>query len=376
MDAEFSKLKPLLLAIAMSTAGAFPAFAADVAIGSASVEIATNVVTIKGINFAGNGSRTPTRVLLGEALVPLQLWSTSDGEIRAFLPLGLAPGSYRLTVTYGPGEAQFDTFDFTLGAVGPAGDKGDKGADGLPGPPGAKGDIGPQGPKGDTGANGPKGDTGAAGAIGPKGDTGATGPKGDTGAAGAIGLKGDPGATGPKGDAGAAGATGPKGDTGPAGPQGAQGPQGLQGPTGPQGPQGATGASGAAGQSAKTVGPGSHVTIPGAWVDLISTTATVTAAQADVVVGYNITLQNLSTSGCHGLLRAVISGTPMTQTVVHVAAQSTNSGGQLVSRTLGPGSHLVTIQGYNSGCSNLTATWTTWVGGQWGSTLTAMVLNR
>jgi len=88
--------------------------------------------------------------------------------------------------------------------------------------------------------------------IGAVGPTGAMGPAGPTGPAGAAGAKGSTGATGPQGPAGAAGAQGPAGSTGSQGIKGDTGPQGIAGPTGSQGPIGLTGPQGVAGP-AKTL---------------------------------------------------------------------------------------------------------------------------
>lgn len=99
----------------------------------------------------------------------------------------LRPGSYLLTMSTGPNLSQNDSFDVTLGAVGPKGDKGDMGPQGL------------QGPKGDTGAQGIQGNVGPQGIQGPKGDTGDTGPKGDKGDTGPKGATGDTGLQGPPG---------------------------------------------------------------------------------------------------------------------------------------------------------------------------------
>jgi hypothetical protein len=84
-------------------------------------------------------------------------------------PMLQRAGSYLLTMSTGPNLEQNDSFDVTLGVVGPQGPKGDKGDTGLQGPQGEKGD------KGDTGPQGVKGDTGLQGS---QGATGAQGPQG------------------------------------------------------------------------------------------------------------------------------------------------------------------------------------------------------
>ncbi|NOK13723.1 collagen-like protein [Corallococcus exercitus] len=198
--------------------------------------------------------------------VPLVVQGVQRGVIVAAIPRAFldAPGSFLLTVSFGPDAVDQDAFDLSIGSEGPQGPKGDTGLTGAPGAPGPKGDTGltgaqgAPGPKGDTGltgapgAPGPKGDTGLTGAQGPKGDTGLTGaqgPKGDTG------LTGAPGAPGPKGDTGLTGAPGPKGDTGLTGAQGPKGDTGLtgaQGAPGAPGPKGDTGLTGAQGPAGLT----------------------------------------------------------------------------------------------------------------------------
>src|SRR5262249_37795111 len=70
------------------------------------------------------------RVTLGsQDLQPILSWTAT--EIEAALPAGLAPGTYKLTVTRGPASTQTFTVDVTIGAQGP------------PGPPGPPGPTGP-----------------------------------------------------------------------------------------------------------------------------------------------------------------------------------------------------------------------------------------
>lgn len=145
------------------------------------VDFAANTLAIEGENFLGEKERRTPSAFLGRTLLNPSL--VSPTLIVAPLPPKLAPGTYLLIVTNGPGTDDFDTFDVTIGAVGP---KGDPGIQGLKGD---KGDPGSQGPKGDTGPGGPKGDTGAAGR---QGDPGPQGVKGDTGP---VGPQGPPGTT-------------------------------------------------------------------------------------------------------------------------------------------------------------------------------------
>lgn len=145
----------------------------------------TTELVITGFNF-DNGS-APTATLGG---APLNITSTGPTVIVAELEAGRLPGTYELEVSTGRADANRDSIDVTLGAVGPRGDAG---------------------PQGDTGAQGP---------------TGPQGPQGATGAQGARGVMGPMGMTGPRGPTGARGPTGPRGYTGARGPQGPTGPRG------------------------------------------------------------------------------------------------------------------------------------------------------
>lgn len=145
-----------------------PPAAAAFAVLSASADSTTNMVTILGSDLIA-GPKKP-QVYLG--VTPLTIvGSPTSAQIVAALP-PVAPGTYLLTVTNGPGAAQMEEMWITIGAVGPQGPKGDVGATGPAGPKGDTGAVGPQGPKGDAGATGPQG---------PKGETGATGPQGPAG---------------------------------------------------------------------------------------------------------------------------------------------------------------------------------------------------
>ena len=108
-------------------------------ISSAFADANTELLTIRGSGF---GSRAPRVTLAGE---PLPVLSSGPFEVLASLPLGLEPGSYRLTVSRGRGEGKSDTFDVTLGAAGaagPPGPEGPEGPAGLPGPQGLPGQPG------------------------------------------------------------------------------------------------------------------------------------------------------------------------------------------------------------------------------------------
>jgi hypothetical protein len=259
---------------------------AQLVIASAESDFGIGRIYIKGNNF---GNEAPSVKLSGQELT---LMSFTTESIDAVLPAGIAPGSYVLFVSRGPGNesnAKSASLDVTLGAAGPRGPKGDQG---LPGAKGDKGNTGPQGLKGEKGDKGDRGDTGLQGVKGDigdpgpqgvkgdKGEPGVQGPKGDKGDkgdrgdVGLQGLKGDPGDAGPqgiRGDKGDAGIEGPKGEKGEAGSQGVKGDPGSQGvkgdkgdsgsqglkgdrgDIGPQGPQGPQGSAGTTGQTAFTI---------------------------------------------------------------------------------------------------------------------------
>ena len=112
-------------------------------IRSAVANASATRLTIQGSHFG----QDPEVRLAGALLTVL---SSDPGEILAVLPAGLAPGSYRLTVTRHPGHGQSDDFEVTIGGVGPPGPPGSPGPPGPQGSPGAPGAQGPQGPPGDS----------------------------------------------------------------------------------------------------------------------------------------------------------------------------------------------------------------------------------
>ncbi|HEY2012186.1 MAG TPA: IPT/TIG domain-containing protein [Bryobacteraceae bacterium] len=88
-----------------------------------------SLVTIDGAHFG----TAPAVTLNGS---PLTLVSSTDTQIVAQIPPGLAPGSYTLVVINGQNR-QTGTSVVTIGAVGP------QGLPGAPGAPGAQGPVGP-----------------------------------------------------------------------------------------------------------------------------------------------------------------------------------------------------------------------------------------
>ena len=164
----------LLAVLAFSWPFAAPAGGSkQLVITDAAADAGLTTLVIRGFNLDGDndkGKKT-LAVLIGGHATPLTVVSASSTQITALLPVGIAPGSYLLTVDYGNSH-ESDQSWITLGATGAQGPKGDPGAAGSPGP---KGDPGAQGPKGDPGAQGPQGEPGPQGPAGVKGDTGTPG---------------------------------------------------------------------------------------------------------------------------------------------------------------------------------------------------------
>jgi hypothetical protein len=102
-------------------------------------------LTIKGENL---GSLKPFVSL--DAL-PLVVSSYTSTVVTAWLPAGLLPGSYLLTLQRSGNDPKSALFDVAIGVMGLKGDKGDLGPQGPPGPAGTQG---PQGPAGTPGAGG------------------------------------------------------------------------------------------------------------------------------------------------------------------------------------------------------------------------------
>lgn len=157
----------------------------DCIITEAVVDFNAQTVSIYGQNFECEN----LIVTLGD-YGPLLIISCStdpDHVISATLPQVIQDGDYLLSIQTGPSVHQFDSYNLTIGAVGPQGPQGEQGPigptglqgeQGPQGEPGPQGDVGPQGPQG---AIGPQGPPGVQGPPGEKGDTGEQGPPGDSG---------------------------------------------------------------------------------------------------------------------------------------------------------------------------------------------------
>jgi hypothetical protein len=117
-------------------------------VNSVTINYSSNVVTVNGSGFLP--ATAPPTVSFN--ITKLMLVSDSNTEIVAYLPGGIAPGTFNLTVT----NSENHTFSFgvTYGAAGPAGPAGANGAQGAQGPAGSAGPAGPAGP---TGPQGPSG---------------------------------------------------------------------------------------------------------------------------------------------------------------------------------------------------------------------------
>lgn len=101
---------------------------------SASMDATSSQVFVHGHNFGG--FTESSRLSLGEHVLQVSSSDWTSTDIRASLPSGLSPGTYRLAVGTRRGEA---TIAFTLGSAGPQGPQGPAGAQGLPGPQGPQG---------------------------------------------------------------------------------------------------------------------------------------------------------------------------------------------------------------------------------------------
>ena len=103
----------------------------QLAIQAAYADLTANQLLITGQQF---GER-PAVVLDG---IPLAVTFSDPQQIVATLPSGAAdhPGTYRLIVSRGRGDTQYDVFAVTVGVAGPTGDKGDRA---IPAPRGPRG---------------------------------------------------------------------------------------------------------------------------------------------------------------------------------------------------------------------------------------------
>lgn len=177
------------LALALAALPSLADSSKDPVIAEVRANAANTALTISGANLDGG----LPRVTLGVSATPLAVTSASSTQLVAQLPVGLAPGSYLLTLSIArkkdksDDDSRADEFWVTLGAVGPQGPAGPAAKDGAMGPAGPVGATGPQGPAGMAGKDGATGPAGKDGATGPAGQVGAPGPVGPMGPAGQAG---------------------------------------------------------------------------------------------------------------------------------------------------------------------------------------------
>jgi hypothetical protein len=117
-------------------------------VNSVTVDYSSNVVTVNGSGFLP-ATTAPT---VSFNTTNLMLVSDTDTQIVAYLPGGIAAGTFNLAVTNSVNNTF--TFDVTYGAVGPQGPAGPTGAQGAQGAQGASGPSGPAGPTGPQGQSG------------------------------------------------------------------------------------------------------------------------------------------------------------------------------------------------------------------------------
>jgi hypothetical protein len=231
------------------------AVAAVPVVQSGTINYVTNQITLTGSAFQPAKAK-PTVLFDGTALT---VTSSSNTQIIATLPTGVAPGTFDLTVTNSGGNSVI--FDMSYGASGPQGPSGVAGPTGAQGPAGLTGPAGPTGPRGLTGAPGAPGPAGTNGigfsflnAFDPYATYAVNNVVTYNGSSYVAIVPNGPNPSGPTPDKNpswsvmaAAGASGPAGPTGPQGPLGDPGPQGLMGNSGPQGPVGPAGPRGLTG---------------------------------------------------------------------------------------------------------------------------------
>ena len=131
----FTRLRLVgFLVIVLAAAGPLAAQTPTFLNATINYSTSPNQVTITGNYFSKNGG-APMVVLNGQSLVVVSFTNTT---IVANLPLGLAPGTYVLTVTNNQmNSASFDLANGAIGPRGPMGVIGPQGVQGLQGPAGA-----------------------------------------------------------------------------------------------------------------------------------------------------------------------------------------------------------------------------------------------
>jgi hypothetical protein len=302
------------------------------------------MLRITGLELAGG---TP-KLTLGSA--ELSIVSATATHIDALLPVGVAPGSYLLTLTLAKSRndrsddnSKYEEFWVTIGAAGAAGKDGVAGPQGPAGPMGATGAIGPQGSQGLAGAKGDPGPQGPAGNAGPAGPSGPAGPGGKQGENGLDGKEGARGPEGPVGPAGQDGPIGKDGATGPAGPAGLGSTSGQGAVTVSSGPIGATGNNAAVLVSATVTIPPS----PPDWDLLVSFTGQAKATPVTICAGqYQLQLDS-------ELPETVVGVGPLSNDL-NLIGFAISAGFTQAFNGLAAGTHTVTVLGRRGGCPFVT----------------------
>jgi hypothetical protein len=153
-------LVPALAAVPLGAATAPPSAHLDII--EVSVDFDASTVVIRGRDLGFGGSPRVSLGTLGD-VTPLCTPQLTPPETITcdFSVAGMPPdGDYRLAVSTGNGQSKNDTYDLTIGGVGPPGEPG------APGAPGAPGEAGAPGDPGSPGSPGPPGPPGAPGAMG------------------------------------------------------------------------------------------------------------------------------------------------------------------------------------------------------------------
>jgi hypothetical protein len=114
-------------------------------------------------------------------------------------------------------------------------------------------------------------------------------------------------------------------------------------------------------------------------VTTVGTQTGVVTADTDVVVlSYNLVLRNNNFAGtgtCPVLSGVSLNGGPQSRQTVTQVEPGVGNGGQTLAFFPGAGTHTFTIHAL-VGCLNMSADVTTYSGGQYGSTMTTMVIKR
>ena len=144
----------------------------DLQIHTVLVDFELRQLSVKGLNLLPKGmpgDALEPIVQINE-MAPFVIVFASPEEVVVDVPnLDLLEGDYLLSVSTGIGESQRDTWNLTLGAVGPQGLPGRDGVDSKAGRDGIDGKAGKDGVDGKVGDPGPQGPPGPPGSDGANG---------------------------------------------------------------------------------------------------------------------------------------------------------------------------------------------------------------